>query len=362
VDGSRDFLFVSKKIRLRSPVQFVTDRHFWSVQFIVWFVQNLPGVQNEIIKKLNRKGMLWIRYRWIFVPALFIITGCGSGNETTGNNRYDRGHIAISADESFKPVIDSQVQVYEAKYPDVKLNVLYKPEADCIRDLAVDSVKMVIITRRLHQEEKQFIVDSFQLAPEQMLLAFDAIAVIVHPESDEFLFSMNELKEILTGKFRKNLIPVFDGLKATSTVRFIVDSLLRGDSLTSKALAAKSSEEVINYVSTHQEAIGLIGVSWIGNKDDEKQLSFLKKVKLAELESTDEPGKYVQPVQANIYNGRYPLIRELVAIIKEKPRDGLAHGFRNFMTSEKGQLIFRRAYLVPGYMQFIVRPTKLRDE
>jgi phosphate transport system substrate-binding protein len=137
--------------------------------------------------------------------------------------------------------------------------------------------------------------------------------------------------------------------------------VLRGDSLTNKTLAARSSEEVIDFVSKNSDAIGFIGVSWIGNKDDAQQQSFLTKVRLAELECKGLPGQYVQPIQVNIYNGLYPLIRELVFILKEN-HAGLGHGFTDFMTSERGQLIFRRAYLVPGYLPFIVRPIKLRDE
>lgn len=297
------------------------------------------------------------------VFIIFFLVGCGPGaNDTPPADRYDKGTINISADESFKPVIDSQVQVYEAKYPDVKLKVHYKPEAECIKDLAVDSVRMVIITRRYKPEEKQFLLDSLKVSPEQWSLAYDAIAVIVHPDAENYLFTMGELKEILKGNFKKNLIPVFDGLNATSTIRFIIDSVLRGDSLlTSKALAAKSSEEVINYVSKHTEAVGFIGVSWVGDKDDPQQQRFLEKVKLAEIESVDLPGKYIQPVQANIYNGRYPMIRELVYILKENPKNGLGHGFANFMTGEKGQLIFQRAYLVPSQMEFNIRAAKLRD-
>ena len=181
-----------------------------------------------------------------------------------------------------------------------------------------------------------------------MMMAYDAIAVITHPDEEIHRFTMQDIKEILQGKFRKNLIPVFDGLKATSTVRFIVDSVLRGDSLTSKAMAARSSEEVIDYVSKNPAAIGFIGVSWIGNKDDAQQQSFLTKVRLAELECKGLPGQYVQPIQVNIYNGLYPLKRGLVFVLKENYK-GLGHGFSNFMTSERGQLIFRRAYLVPGY-------------
>jgi phosphate transport system substrate-binding protein len=193
-----------------------------------------------------------------------------------------------------------------------------------------------------------------------MMMATDAIAVIIHPDEEITRFTMKDLKDISQGKFRKNLIPVFDGLKATSTVRFIIDSVLRGDSLTGKAMAARSSEEVIDYVSKNPAAIGFVGISWIGNKDDEQQKSFLTKVRIAELECKGLPGQYVQPLQVNIYNELYPMTRELVFILKENYK-GLGHGFSNFMTSERGQLIFRRAYLVPGYLPFIVRPVNIRE-
>jgi phosphate transport system substrate-binding protein len=304
--------------------------------------------------------MLRQRERWLFF-LFFLLSACASDKTDPNLDTRDKGSINISADESFKPVIEAQVQVYEADHRDVKLNVQYKPEADCLNDLTVDSVRMIIVTRYISNDEKSFLVDSLKISPDQMMMAYDAIAVIIHPDEEIHRFTMKDIREILQGKFRENLIPVFDGLKATSTVRFIVDSVLRGDSLTSKALAARSSEEVVDYVSKNPAAIGFIGVSWIANKDDAQQQSFLTKVRLAELECKGLVGQYVQPIQVNIYNGLYPLKRELVFILKESYK-GLGHGFSNFMVSERGQLIFRRAYLVPGYLPFIVRPTRLRDK
>ena len=107
-----------------------------------------------------------------------------------------------------------------------------------------------------------------KVAPEQMIVARDAIAIILNKEAKDTLFTLGDVKDILTGRFKKNLIPVFDGLKATSTVRFIVDSLLKGDTLTPKTVAGKTSEEVIDYVSKNPGAIGFIGVNWIGNPED----------------------------------------------------------------------------------------------
>ena len=304
----------------------------------------------------------YTRVLTLFFCIFFILSSCQSFKEKEKKllDTPDRGKIYVSADESFKPIIDEQVKVYEANHPGTQIIVDYKPEAECLKDMAVDSIRMIIATRGFSEAEKEFVVDSLNISPKQMVVARDAVAVIVSPQAEDSLFTMEELKEILTGKFKKNLIPVFDGVQATSTVRFIVDSVLRNDSLTFKAVAARTSEGVIDYVSKNPDAIGFIGVSWIGNKEDERQISFLEKVKMVQLESTDLKGKYILPVQINIYLRRYPMVRDLVYILKEKHR-GLGKGFADFMSGEIGQLIFKRAYLMPAQKDFIVRPIRLRE-
>ena len=296
----------------------------------------------------------------LFATIFLLLNGCAPSSLETPKDTIDSGTIYISVDESFKPVIDSEIQVFEALHPEAKIIPTYKPEAECIKDFGVDSVRMVIITRRFTQQEESFMIDSFKLAPKSLELAKDAVAVIVNPSSPDTLFDMGQIYPILTGKFSKNLIPIFDGTRATSTVRFVIDSVLHGDTLTPRAMAAKSSEGVIDYVSKNADAIGFIGVSWIGNHDDTTQLSFLKKVKMAWLESTDKPGSFVLPWQANIYYHRYPMIRDLVYILKEK-NTGLGKGFANFISGEQGQLIFKRAYLWPAQMNFNIRLTKLNE-
>lgn len=271
-----------------------------------------------------------------------------------------RGTIYVSADETFKTVIDEQVQVYESNFPGTKIIVDYKPEAECLKDLLTDSVRMVIVTRRHTEEEKEFLADSMKVLLRSMTVARDGIAIILNPAEKDSLFTMKDIKEILGGTFRKNLIPVFDGVKATSTVRFIIDSVLRGDSLTKEAMAARSSEGVIDYVSKNTGVIGFIGVGWIGNPEDTSQLSFLNRVRVGAIESTDIPDSYVKAYQANIYIKRYPMVRDLNYILKENYR-GLGTGFANFMSGEIGQLIFRRAYLAPAQKKLGIRPVKLNE-
>jgi phosphate transport system substrate-binding protein len=298
------------------------------------------------------------------IAFVFAVTfpGCTSYEQEQKHwpDTWNRGTIHISADESFRPVIDAQVQVYESNEPNTKIIVHYKPEADCLRDFLVDSIRVVIATRGFTKGEENLIADSLKLVPRKMVVAKDAVAVIVNPLSPDSTFTMAEIRDILTGRFKKKLIAVFDGVKATSTVRFIVDSVLKGDSLAPGTMAARSSEGVIDYVAKNPNAVGFIGVSWIGNKEDSTQWDFLKKVKVARLESTDRPGGFVLPYQENIYLGIYPMVRDLVYTLKENHK-GLGEGFTDFLAGDRGQMIFRRSYLVPVQRNFILRQAQLRE-
>jgi phosphate transport system substrate-binding protein len=301
------------------------------------------------------------RVRMILLLFLVIFfQACSDKSKEKKADRFDNGTIFISCDESFKPVIDAEIEVYQASYPDAHINVQYKPEADCLRDFGVDSIRMIIATRGFSESERKFMIDSLKVGPVQATVAHDAIAVIIHPEAKDSFFTMDRIRDLVSGNLKENLIPVFDGLKATSTVRFMIDSVLKGKSLGKNVVGAQSSEGVIDYVSKTPNAVGFIGVSWVGNKEDTSQQSFLKKIRLARLESTDSANAFVLPVQYLIYTKSYPMVRDLVYVLREQ-QYGLGGAFANFLKSDRGQLIFRRAYLQPAKKPFYVRRAELKD-
>ena len=270
------------------------------------------------------------------------------------------GTITISADESYKPVIDSQVQVFESLYPKAHIRVEYKPEAECLKDLDNDSIRMVIVTRGLSRKEEDALQASLSFKPAFGPIAFDAIAVITNNQSKDTAFTMQDIRSMVEGTSGYKYKVLLDGTSETSNVRFMIDSLLRGKPISANIAAAKSSEGVIDYISKNNDAIGLVGVSWVGNKEDPTVLSFLEKVKIAALECRGCNGTYVKPYQANIATGRYPMIRPLYYVLKENFK-GLGSGFTNFLIYEKGQLIFQRAYLLPARMRFEVRQMKISE-
>jgi phosphate transport system substrate-binding protein len=334
----------------------------------VQFVSEAPRPKHTDIVVLWKKIIFslffcttHIKQGSIFLSALgigLLLSGCG-------NNKVDQetpthGTLRISVDESFRPIIDSQIKVFESSFPDVKIIAEYKPEAECFRDLTTDSTRMVIVTRGLSRVEEKFYIDSFHMTPTVGRLAFAAVAVVVNNQAKDSIFTMKDIHAMLDGSDKQHQ-PVLDGLSATSTVRYVMDSVLKGQPLGKNITAARSSEGVINYVANNPQAVGFIGVSWIGDQDDANQLSFLKKVNIASLQcETCLGGTYVKPYQANIALLRYPMVRSLYYILKEN-YNGVGNNFVNFLQFERGQLIFRRAYLVPAKMSFEIRNMQISN-
>jgi phosphate transport system substrate-binding protein len=296
---------------------------------------------------------------FLSICAACMVSGCSE--PSAGNmESTTSGSIRISVDESFRPVIDSQVQVFESLHPDAHITVHYKSEADCLKDLANDSIRMVIVTRGLTDKEQDLMSKKLNFPPGYGPIAFDAVAVITNNQSKDTAFTMQDIRSLAQGTSGYKYKLLLDGTSATSTVRFVTDSLLKGQPISKNIFAAKNSEAVIDYISANTDAVGLIGVSWVGNKNDPKVVSFLDRVKIAAVECRDCNGTYVKPYQANIAGGRYPMVRTLYYILKEN-YDGLGSGFSNFLIYEKGQLIFQRAYLLPARMKFDVRDINLSE-
>lgn len=298
----------------------------------------------------------------VYLTSFFLVISCGDASKKKQYDSVTKGKINISVDESFKPVIEEQIKVYESSFPETKIVASYKSEADCFRDIQNDSTRMIIVSRGLNAEERAFFQSNLGYIPVYDILAYDAVAVIINKSSTDTLYTLEKLSSYLTGRDSSKKV-VLDGKKATSTVRYVMDSLLKGAPFGRNVMAAKSSEDVINFVGTNSNTIGLVGLSWIGDSTNPQHKEYMKKVKFGWVECSqcEEKGTFAKPSQATVTFSQYPLIRGIYFVLKEN-FTGLGTGFTGFMTQQRGQLIFRRSHLVPGKMVFRKRTTEIKEQ
>jgi phosphate transport system substrate-binding protein len=282
---------------------------------------------------------------------LTLMAACNSGQKQAIVDTPSEGTIHISVEQSFKPFVDEQLKVFASSYPKANIIVHYKSEIECIKDLVDDSTRMVLVTRGLNKKEQEGFKTQLGFNPTFGILAYNAVAVIVNQQSKDSIFTMKNLQDRLIGKKPGKI--VMDGNNLTGVIRFIKDSLAKNDTLGKNVMAADGSQGVIEYISEHPEAIGFVGMNWIGDTYDEKQAKYREKVKTALVECTlcIEKGYFSHPSPSTIGKGQYSLSLPIYFILKENS-PGLGSGFLNFMSLERGQLIFRRSFLVPAKMSF----------
>ncbi|PRY07812.1 phosphate ABC transporter substrate-binding protein (PhoT family) [Pontibacter ummariensis] len=271
------------------------------------------------------------------------------------------GNINISVDETFRPIIESQVNTFEGIYTRADIDDTYKPEGQVVEDLLTDSTRVAILSRELTPEERA-VFDKQKRIPRSTKIAIDAVALIVNKENSDSLLTVEELKRIFSGQAKTwkdldesselgDITVVFDN-NNSSTARYVRDSLTTNQKLPENSFAAESHEALIDYVTENKNAIGVLGVNWISDRDDTTAVGFMNKVRVVGVSEYADPiseDEYYQPYQAYIAQQVYPLRRNLY-IISTEGRSGLGTGFAAYVASDKGQRIILKSGLVPATM------------
>lgn len=309
--------------------------------------------------------------------GLTIILGLSACKQDKPKNArtdtYSSGAIEFVSDESFSPIINEELDVFQSIYTQAKVTPNYTNELDAINMLMKEQTCLAITTRRFTDAEMENL-KSRKFLPMIVPLAYDGLAFIVNNTNPDTCITVNDIRRILSGKATRwnEIYPnsnlgefdvVFDNPKS-STVHYCVDSILGGVPINSPHITAvNKSEEVINYVSEHKNAIGVIGSNWLNDKRDTTNITFKKNIRVMAVSRMDTATSYNswKPYQYYIYNGNYPLIRTIYALVND-PISGLPWGFAQFVASPKGQLIIFKSGLLPFRGDLTVRNVNVSSE
>ena len=313
-----------------------------------------------------------------FIIGLTLILGlalsCKDKPKNGRTDTYSSGTIKFVSDESFCPIIEEEIEVFQSIYPDAKVIPQYTNELDAVNMLMRRKTCLAITTRKFTEREFKNLKDR-KFLPVAIPLAYDGLALIVNNTNPDTIISIKDLRLILSGKVSKweKLYPgsklgdievAFDN-KQSSTVHFCVDSLLGGRPINSPNIyAVNKSAEVIDFVEKHPNSIGIIGSNWLNDKRDTTNVTFKRNIRVMAV-SKIHPATVEsswKPYQFYLYNGNYPLVRTIYALLND-PYHGLPWGFTNFIAADhRGQLIIHKAGLLPYRANMAVREVFVNNE
>lgn len=288
-----------------------------------------------------------------------LFSACNEKKSKDGRtDTYSSGAISFASDESFSPIIEEERFVFQKDYPQAKVTPIYTSESEAINQLLAGKIWLALTARNFKESELKSLQNQ-SYRPIAIKLAYDALAFIVNKSNNDTLISVQNIADIMNGKAtqwsdiykgsnRGKITVVFDNAKSSS-VHFVEDSILGGKAIKNPNVAAvDKTEEVIKYVEENPGSIGIIGNNWLNDKRDSTNLTFNKDIRVMSV-SRLHPATAAnsrKPYQYYIYNGQYPLIRTIYALLND-PRQGLPWGFAHFIESPKGQRIILKAGLLP---------------
>jgi len=296
----------------------------------------------------------------LFSLLTLLLFSC-DGNPSKLAETPTRGNIKISCDESMELIINAEVNTFQSLYANAKVTPYYKPEGEVVEDFLNDSIRTIIITRKLTKAEEAVLARTQNIA-RTTKFAHDGICFITNKENPDSNLRFDQIEAIFSGKLNNwaqidaksklgDLLVVFDNARS-SNFRYIQDTFMKGGSPPAYCFAVKSNTEVLAYVKNKKNAIGVIGLNWVSDKDDTISHQFLSDIRVMSIGApgdTEGTGEFRKPYQGYVADGSYPLIRDVYVICRESFA-GLGSGFASFVAGDVGQRIILKSGLVPATM------------
>ena len=295
---------------------------------------------------------------WFSVLLLLVSVGC---NKRQGSD-IRSGTLTVLVTDSYLPLVQQMAADYHGQFPDAVLTVRGTTTRGAIVDMVNDSVRCIVVDRRLNDEEEG-VVRRAELRVVETEVAHDGLAILLHPQNKLSSISMDVLRSILSGDVALWSKVKGSGLNGaielcltgrnSGLYEMVTHNFFRLQKDLSLAAVAPSQNSVIQYVAAHQEALGIVSFAQWKDTSNASDAQGKKRVRMLDMLAPDSVGVMtaVKLSQQSIYNKEYPLTYSLYIYTSEK-MPGAGHGFSAYMEGEMGQRAFLYAGLVPKHMPY----------
>ena len=291
-----------------------------------------------------------------FILVLVVLVSCKRkpSKEMVAETRTS-GSTELLVDESFARILDDQIEVFKSDYPDATVKPILGNENKILPTFLNGKVKLIVLSRMLKPEEQNYYKQR-QTPVYTDRFAVDGIALITNSSNIDTNINVEEVYNMMKGASTNNKKLVFDNAYS-STVRYFLDSAKVKTLPKTGVYTLNNNNDVIKFVSENKDYIGVVGVNWLLENNDDI-LTYLPKIKVMAVKGKKASDLYYKPTQNNLIDGVYPLLRN-VYIINASGNNGLGTGFANWLCSPRGQLIVLKSGLGPH--KIVSRDFNLRE-
>lgn len=274
----------------------------------------------------------------VSLAMLFSACGAEKGNPS-GDYNSDTGTLSgtvtISGSTSVQPIAQDLADIFSETYSGITIEIQGGGSSQGIKDAANGVSDIGNSSRELKEEEKQ-------LGITEHIIAYDGIAVVVHPANPVIDLTKEQIQKIFKGEIKNwkevggsDLEILVVSREESSGTKGAFEELLElqeskdGNTISfvrNDALVADGNGPIKANISSKENAVGYISLGFV----DET----IKKVSIDKIECTVE----------NIKNKSYAVSRPFLMLTKGEMAPE-TKAFMDFILGDEGQEVVSKSYI-----------------
>jgi len=246
------------------------------------------------------------------------------------------GNITVKGSDTLVILAQKWAEVYMSAHPETKIQVTGGGSGVGAAALQNKTTDICDASRKLKSAEIAGCVQAFGKRPTEYKVALDGLSVYVNEDSPLKEIAIPQLELIFTGKVKnwKEVggpdapITVYSRENSSGTYEFFKEHILKGADFAASAQTMPGTAALLQAVAKDKNGIGYGGVAY----GKGARILLVKK---------DEGGPAIEPTEANVLSGKYPIWRYLYNYVNPALDKGEIAAYLNWVRSDEGQKIVK---------------------
>lgn len=247
----------------------------------------------------------------------------------------------LKGSDTLLPLAQKAAENYSEKNPSAHVTVTGGGSGVGLSSLREGTTDIAMASRRIKFDERVRMQQAGRPV-EELTVAFDALAVIVHPSNPVSRLTQEQLEGIFRGKITNwkqvggedRKIVVYSRETSSGTYEFFKESVLKHRNYMPAVLSMPATGAIIQSVSQTPGAIGYVGLAYLNPEVKALAVSY------------DGGGSYVAPTFDNARSKSYPIVRPLY-FYYTKSNEAAVRPLVDYLTSDEGQAMVASIGFIP---------------
>ena len=254
----------------------------------------------------------------------------------------------VKGSDTLLPLTQELAEDYLEEHPEGEVIVTGGGSGVGIAALMENTTDIAMASRRIKFGEKMKFAEA-GLQAREVIVAYDALAVVVNPSNPVTQLTREQLEDIFRGKITNwkevggedRKIVVYSRETSSGTYEFFKESVLDNKNYMSSILSMPATGAIIQSVKQTKGAIGYIGLAYLNR--------YVKPLAV----SYDGGEHYAVPSVETAADGSYPIVRPLYYYY-DAAKEQTVSSFISYALSPVGQKSVLEQGFVPVRMENVV--------